>query len=96
MDRRTFLFAIVIGSGASLLAASGCAPAGMDAEQAKRQCFDNQAKIRQMFALFNADSGEYPPIDVVVEKLGVKCPSGGKYLFDADTSTVSCSVHGSG
>jgi hypothetical protein len=96
MDRRDFLRMAGTGLGVTLLALTGCGPQGLSAAMAKQECFANQTKIRDMFDLFYADSGEYPPIGIVVEKLGVKCPSGGVYRFDAKTVTVSCTVHGHG
>ena len=80
--------------GVALLAGAGCGPTALSADVAKQECFANQAKIKTMFDVFYADSGEYPPIGIVVQKLGVKCPSGGTYRFDPKTLTVSCSVHG--
>ena len=94
MDRRAFFSVTGTALGVMLLASAGCGPKGLSADLAKQECFANQARIKGMFDLFYADSGEYPPIGIVVEKLGVKCPSGGKYSFDAKTVTVSCSVHG--
>jgi hypothetical protein len=80
----------------ALLLAVGCAskPAAPSAADQKAACAENQAHIRQAMDLFYADSQIYPPIATVVEKLHVACPSGGTYVFDEKTDTVSCTVHG--
>jgi hypothetical protein len=96
MDRRTFVGLTGSALVVALLTLAGCGPKGLSAAVAKQECFANQAKIRDMFDLFYADSGEYPPIGIVVQKLGITCPSGGTYTFDAKTVAVSCSVHGHG
>ncbi len=76
------------------LGVAACAPAAPSAAELKAQCFQNQTLIAAEMNLFNADSGMYPPITTVVEKMNLKCPSGGTYSFDEKTLVVSCSVHG--
>ena len=80
----------------SLLSVAGCSSKVATPDEAANRavCANNQARIRQMMDLFYADAQMYPPIATVVEKLHVKCPDGGTYLFDQNTATVSCSVHG--
>jgi hypothetical protein len=77
---------------ATLLVA-GCAGPSAAAAQ-KAQCFANESLIQSYMKLFNEDSGIYPPLQDVIDKLHVKCPSGGTYSFDATTGIVTCSIHG--
>jgi hypothetical protein len=76
------------------LGTAACAPAGPSASDLKTQCYANEALIGAEMKLFYADADIYPPISDVVEKLRVKCPSGGTYRFDEKTAVVTCSVHG--
>jgi hypothetical protein len=94
VDRRAFV--IVAGSGLVALAtaAAGCSPSISAADGASAQCRANRAAIKQMFDLFYEDSGEYPPMDIVLQKMDRRCPSGGTYTFDEGTDKVTCSVHG--
>ena len=89
MKRIAAILILTIGLGVA-----ACAPAPPSAAELKAQCFQNQTLIAAEMNLFNADSGMYPPIATVVEKMGLKCPSGGTYSFDGKTLEVSCSVHG--
>ncbi len=89
MKRIAAILILTIGLGVA-----ACAPATPSAADLRAQCFQNQALIRAEMDVFHADSGIYPPIATVVQKMGLKCPSGGTYLFDEASATVSCSVHG--
>jgi hypothetical protein len=81
----------------ALLGVSGCArkPKVLTEADKRITCAANQQKIRETISIFYADSQMYPPIGTVVEKLGVKCPDGGTYLFDEEQIAVTCSLHGS-
>jgi hypothetical protein len=89
MKRIAAILILTIGLGVA-----ACAPVTPSAADRKAQCFTNQALIRAEMDVFQADSGIYPPIATVVEKMHLKCPSGGTYSFDETSATVSCSVHG--
>ena len=93
--KRLVLIILVCG----VLVLSGCgakvpATVRLAAEQ-KAQCFRTQSLVLQAMKLFYADSGTYPPIEIVLAKLKATCPSGGKYTFDETTEKVTCSIHGS-
>jgi ABC-type glycerol-3-phosphate transport system substrate-binding protein len=75
------------------LALTGCS-SGSDAAAAKTKCYANETLIAQEMKLFYEDSGTYPPITTVVDKMQLSCPSGGTYSFDATTGVVTCSIHG--
>jgi hypothetical protein len=76
------------------LGVAACAPSTPSAADLKAQCYNNETLIGAEMQLFYADSGIYPPIATVVEKMGRPCPSGGVYSFDETSSVVSCSIHG--
>jgi uncharacterized lipoprotein YajG len=97
MLSRVAALALVGLIAVALLGATGCATKPTVATEADKKvtCASNQQKIRETMSVFYADSQIYPPIDTVVEKLNVKCPDGGKYLFNEDQVAVTCSVHGS-
>jgi hypothetical protein len=90
--RRTAL--VVVLGLALLFALAGCSAGTPSAQAEKAACMQNMALIHTEMALFLADSGEYPPLAIVLQKTGIRCPSGGTYSFDADTGTISCSIHG--
>ena len=73
---------------------AACAPAAPSAADQKAQCYTNETLISAEMQLFHADSGLYPPIATVVEKMHRTCPSGGIYRFDETSGVVTCSVHG--
>ena len=85
---------LVVLAAATMLGGCSSKPAAPTVAQTQAACFENQTHIKQAMDLFYADSQMYPPIETVVEKLHVACPSGGTYSFDPDTNTVTCSVHG--
>jgi len=89
MKRIAAILILTVGLGVA-----ACAPAAPSAADQKAQCFTNQMLIRTEMDVFHADSGVYPPIATVVDKMHLKCPSGGTYAFDETSATVSCSVHG--
>jgi hypothetical protein len=72
----------------------GCSPAKPDAAAQKAQCFQNMQLVGMEMKLFLADTGEYPPLSTVLQKMGRRCPSGGTYSFDEKTGVLSCSIHG--
>jgi hypothetical protein len=88
---RTVALALVV---ALALAVAGCGAKAPTAEEQKAACFQNIQLIQAEMRLFKADSGVDAPIQTVVDKLGVKCPSGGTYSWDPNAEVVSCSVHG--
>jgi hypothetical protein len=94
MTRRVLLVALA----ALLLAAialTACAPSKEKvAEQQRQECFANEQRIKTAMDLVHADTGFYPNVSDAADKLGLKCPAGGTYVFDPNTDTVSCSVHG--
>jgi hypothetical protein len=63
-------------------------------DEKKAACFANETLIKTEMQLFKADSGLDAPLQDVIDKLHVKCPSGGTYSYDATTGVVTCSVHG--
>lgn len=72
-----------------------CSPSKQQvAEQQRQECFANEQRIKTAMDLVHADSGFYPDVQDAAAKLGAKCPAGGTYVFDPNTDTVSCSVHG--
>jgi hypothetical protein len=73
---------------------TACAPSKPSVADTRAACFANEALIRDEMKLFYDDANIYPPISDVVDKMGLKCPSGGTYSFDATTGVVTCSVHG--
>ena len=81
------------------LGAAGCGPKAPVADQVaaeqKAQCFKTQSLVQQTMKLFYADSGTYPPVEIVLAKLQATCPAEGKYSFSETTEKVTCSVHGS-
>jgi len=79
----------------AILGMTACAPAAPSAADQKSACATNQKLIAAEMNLFHEDSGIYPPVADVVDKMHLKCPSGGVYSFDATTLRISCSVHGS-
>jgi len=86
--------AVILALG--LVLATGvtaCAPPSPTPAEQKAACFTNEKLAGAEMKLFYEDAGIYPPIATVVEKLHVKCPSGGTYSFDEATGIVSCSVH---
>jgi len=95
--RRLAVVVILVLLAAALVCAPGCArkPKVLTEADKKAVCAANQQKIRETMSVFYADSQIYPPIATVVEKLHVKCPDGGTYLFDEEQIAVTCSLHGS-
>lgn len=89
MKRIAAILILTIGLGVA-----ACAPATPSAEDLKQQCWANETLIGVEMKLFHADSGIYPPITTVVEKLKRPCPSGGVYGFDEAAEVISCSIHG--
>lgn len=79
----------------AVLGLTACAPAAPSAADQKAACATNQRLILAEENLFHDDSGLWAPIADVVDKMHLKCPSGGTYSFDATAVKVSCSVHGS-
>ena len=83
----------------AVLGLVGCGPkvsaADKLAAEQRAQCFQNQGVVLQTMKLFYADSGTYPPMDIVLSKIKASCPAGGKYTFSETTEKVSCSIHGS-
>jgi hypothetical protein len=77
-----------------VLGATACAPSKPSVADTRAACFANQKLIAAEMDLFHADAGIFPPISDVVQKLGLKCPAGGTYSFDATTDVITCSVHG--
>ncbi len=93
MARRGMTVVALVALLVATLLIAGCAGPSAAAVQ-KAQCFANESLIQSYMKLFNEDSGIYPPLQDVIDKLHVKCPSGGTYSFDATTGVVTCSVHG--
>ena len=93
MRRIGTILAVLATAAMLLVALSGCSGASAAAEQ-KQQCFANESLIQSYMKLFDEDSGMYPPLKDVIDKLHVTCPSGGTYSFDPKTGIVTCSVHG--
>jgi hypothetical protein len=93
MARRGVTVVALVALLVATLLVAGCAGPSAAAVQ-KAQCFANESLIQSYMKLFNEDSGIYPPLQDVIDKLHVKCPSGGTYSFDATTGVVTCSVHG--
>jgi ABC-type glycerol-3-phosphate transport system substrate-binding protein len=91
--RRLSLGLALIATLAVALMLTGCS-SGTSTASTKTQCYANEALIAQEMKLFYEDSGTYPPIATVVQKMSLSCPSGGTYSFDATTGVVTCSVHG--
>jgi hypothetical protein len=92
---RRIMFAVLAMILCTTVALSACAPSKEKvAEQQRQECFSNEQKIKTAMDLEHADSGFYPDVNAVAKALGVKCPSGGTYIFDPNTDTVSCTVHG--
>jgi hypothetical protein len=93
--KRVVLVILVCG----VLGLVGCGPKVPAAEQVaaeqKAQCFKTQGLVLQAMKLFYADSGTYPPIEIVTAKLQATCPAEGTYTFSETTEKVTCSVHGS-
>jgi hypothetical protein len=87
------LVALVALTAAALILA-GCGAGTPVAAEQKAQCFANESLIQDEMKLFNEDSGMYPPLKDVLDKMQLKCPSGGTYSFDATTGVVTCSIHG--
>jgi predicted small lipoprotein YifL len=81
------------------LALAGCGPkvpaANKAAADQKAACLATQVRIEQTMKLFYADSGTYPPIEIVLAKLQATCPAGGTYTFSETTEKTTCSIHGS-
>jgi hypothetical protein len=77
----------------------GCGPKAPSANELaakqKAACFATQVRVEQTMKLFYADSGTYPPIEIVLAKLQASCPAGGTYTFSETTEKTSCSIHGS-
>jgi hypothetical protein len=92
MRRFAFGLALVVAL-VCLVGLSACSSAPNPAAL-KDKCFSNEALIGAEMKLFYADSGTYPPITTVVEKMHLACPSGGVYSYDATSGVVTCSVHG--
>ena len=93
--RRFTFVLLVLSLVMTVLALAGCGPSKADvAAQQQQECFANMRQIKLATDLVNADTGVYPDISDTVDKLSVKCPSGGTYSFDPATDSVSCSVHG--
>jgi len=94
VKRLALTVAVVCVALLGALAPVGCS-GGPTAAELKAKCFANESELRTMMNLFIADTGGVAaPFDSVVAKTGVKCPSGGKYSWDAATGVVTCSVHG--
>jgi hypothetical protein len=91
VKRTVVAIVVVVGL---LFALAGCSPSQSVADIRKAECIQNMAFIRTEMGLFMSDTGEYPPLADVLDKTGRKCPSGGTYSFDANTGTLSCSIHG--
>jgi hypothetical protein len=56
-------------------------------------CKTNRAQLDQQYTMAQ-DSGAPADMSAIVAQLGVKCPAGGAYSWDAATSKTKCSVHG--
>jgi hypothetical protein len=93
MRRTSIIVIVLVVLVVAAMAVAGCAGPSLAAEQ-KAQCFANESLIQSYMKLFDEDSGMYPPLQDVIDKLHVKCPSGGTYSFDATTGIVTCSIHG--
>lgn len=76
------------------LVLTGCGSGKPDVEAQRAACTQNMMLISTEMKLFLADTGEYPPFDTVLQKIGRTCPSKGVYSFDPSTDTLSCSAHG--
>jgi hypothetical protein len=75
---------------------TACSPSKEQiAAEQRDQCFANQLKIKVAIDAVNADTGVYPDLNDVIDKLDAQCPGGGTYSYNAETGAVDCSVHGS-
>ena len=90
--KRSGIIGVALALGL-ILALAGCSRGSNAAEQ-KAKCFANEALIGTEMKLFKADSGLDAPLQTVLDKTHVVCPSGGKYSYDPTTGVVNCSVHG--
>jgi hypothetical protein len=58
-------------------------------------CKTNRAQLAQQYTIMLNDAPDgSADFDALVTELGVKCPSGGTYSWNAGTTKVVCSVHG--
>ena len=92
MVKRIAMIALVLAM-AFALTACGQSKAQIEAAN-KDLCFSHMRQIRMAMDVIYADSDEYPSVTDAAAKLGFTCPDGGKYSFDPNTNTVSCSIHG--
>jgi len=93
---RRLVFVILLCAVLGLVSCGPKAPsAAQVAADQKAQCFKTQGLVQQAMKLFYADSGTWPPIEIVLAKLQATCPAEGKYSFSETTEKVTCTVHGS-
>ena len=96
-----------VGALALCLALAGCAApplpgsdAGSIVGTAKDNasvvtCKTNRAQLAQQYSIaLSGAAGTTPDFGALVTELGVKCPSGGAYTWNATKALVVCSVHG--
>lgn len=57
-------------------------------------CRTNRAQLAQQYSIALSGATDDPPsFSTFVAQLGVKCPSGGVYSWNAGAAKVLCSVH---